>query len=254
MMERTGAATPELLERAAPSSARRARGPVAVVECFQSIPCNPCYTFCPAGAMKPLTDITMLPEVDSERCVGCGVCVSHCPGLAIFVVDESGKDGGGVVRLPYEFTPLPETGEYVTAVDREGKPVCRAQVVRIQNEKTQDRTPVVWLKVPKPLTMEVRFFRREAFYDDKTVVCRCEELTLGELRELIRQGYRTPDEIKRVSRAGMGPCQGRTCRLLILQEAAKMTGVPPADIPVPTFRPPVKPIPLGLMLREEELE
>ncbi|HON43695.1 MAG TPA: (2Fe-2S)-binding protein, partial [Bacillota bacterium] len=51
--------------------------------------------------------------------------------------------------------------------------------------------------------------------DDNIVICRCEDITLSEIRDLIAQGYHTIDEIKRVSRAGMGPCQGRTCRQLI---------------------------------------
>ena len=158
MLEQVDVLTSERLAQTAPLPERRASGPVAVVECFQNIPCNPCYTFCPVGAMKPLTNISMLPEVDTDRCIGCGICISHCPGLAIFVVDESAEGADGIVRLPYELVPLPEAGEFVTAVDREGKPVCRAQVVRVQNDKTQDRTPIVWLKVPKVLTMTVRFF------------------------------------------------------------------------------------------------
>ncbi|MFZ5943878.1 MAG: (2Fe-2S)-binding protein [Bacillota bacterium] len=79
------------------------------------------------------------------------------------------------------------------------------------------------------------------------MVCRCEDVTLNDIRELIKQGYRTLDEIKRVSRAGMGPCQGRTCRMIIAQELAKAYGVSVEEVLMPTFRPPVKPIKLGLL-------
>ena len=61
--------------------------------------------------------------------------------------------------------------------------------------------------------------------ENKVIVCRCEDVTLEDIHALIKQGYRTIDEIKRVSRAGMGPCQGRTCRMLIAQELAKAYGV-----------------------------
>ena len=55
--------------------------------------------------------------------------------------------------------------------------------------------------------------------DDKnTILCRCEDLTREDILKCIQDGYRTIDEIKRVTRAGMGPCQGRTCRMLIAQE------------------------------------
>ena len=54
--------------------------------------------------------------------------------------------------------------------------------------------------------------------DDKnTILCRCEDLTRENILDCIRAGYCTIDEIKRVTRAGMGPCQGRTCRMLIAQ-------------------------------------
>ncbi|NLM43714.1 MAG: (2Fe-2S)-binding protein [Clostridiales bacterium] len=95
--------------------------------------------------------------------------------------------------------------------------------------------------------MEVRFFNIDDYFSDSTYICRCEELTLGELRELIRMGYRTLDEIKRISRAGMGPCQGRTCRQLIMQELAKATGQKMEEMPMTTFRPPVKAIKLGAL-------
>lgn len=83
--------------------------------------------------------------------------------------------------------------------------------------------------------------------DKDIMVCRCEDVTLNDIRELIKQGYRTLDEIKRVSRAGMGPCQGRTCRMIIAQELAKAYGVSVEEVLMPTFRPPVKPIKLGLL-------
>ena len=124
----------------------------------------------------------------------------------------------------------------------------------VQNAKAQDRTPIVWLVVPKELTMTVRCFKIEDYYSDNTIVCRCEELTLGALREYIRQGCRTLDELKRVTCAGMGPCQGRTCRQLILQELQAATGEPAASFSLPTFRPPVKPIRMGLLLHTEEDE
>lgn len=77
------------------------------------------------------------------------------------------------------------------------------------------------------------------------MICRCEDITLDEIQALIKEGYRTIDEIKRVLRAGMGPCQGRTCRMLIAQELAKFYGIPVGEVLMPTFRPTVKPVKLG---------
>lgn len=83
----------------------------------------------------------------------------------------------------------------------------------------------------------------------KVIVCRCEEVTLKEVRDLIAQGYQTIDEIKRVSRCGMGPCQGRTCRSIIAAEIARARGISIAEVEMPTARPPVKPITLGAVVR-----
>ncbi|MFA5537478.1 MAG: (2Fe-2S)-binding protein [Bacillota bacterium] len=83
--------------------------------------------------------------------------------------------------------------------------------------------------------------------DDHTIICRCEDLTLGEIRQLIAQGFHTLDEIKRISRAGMGQCQGRTCRALIAAEIAKATGKSMEEIMMPTFRPPTIGVKLGVL-------
>jgi len=147
--------------------ARLARGPVAVVECLERIPCNPCVEACPQGAITMPGDINELPVLDPDTCTGCGLCVSGCPGLAIFIVDTTFAPGEALVSLPYEFLPLPEKGDpstgsgqaVVTALDRDGQPVGEARVVRARKTKKMDRTAVVSLAVPAELAMTVRGFK-----------------------------------------------------------------------------------------------
>lgn len=254
MLEKTGVATEQDLASVIPPKDRREKGPVAVIECFQRIPCNPCSTSCKFGAIKRFEDINDRPQIDYNKCTGCGLCMTHCPGLAIFIVDESYSDEEALIKMPYEFLPLPEEGQFVTALNREGKPVCRAKVVKVQNNKSQDRTTIVSIAVPKDMSMEARFISLEDFYSDNTLVCRCEEVTLGEVREYIRKGYRTIDELKRISRIGMGPCQGRTCRQLLMQELSRAENVPMSELKMPTFRPPVKPVKLGFFLGGDDNE
>ena len=79
------------------------------------------------------------------------------------------------------------------------------------------------------------------------VICRCEEVEIDEIREWIARGYDTFDELKRELRVGMGPCQGRGCRDIILRELSKATGKPISEIGPGTMRPPVKPIKIGLL-------
>lgn len=84
--------------------------------------------------------------------------------------------------------------------------------------------------------------------DDKnTILCRCEDLTREAILQCIASGCRTIDEIKRVTRAGMGPCQGRTCRMLIAQELSAYYKVPLEEVLMPTFRPPTEPVSMGVL-------
>lgn len=254
MLEKTGVPTQQELNKVIPSKQRLTAGPVAIIECFQNIPCNPCYTSCKRGAIKELIDINDRPELEAEKCNGCGVCISNCPGLAIVVVDETYSDTEAIVKIPYEFLPLPEVGSYVTGLNREGKPACRAKVTKVLNSKAQDKTPVISITVPKELSMTVRCINLEDYYSDNTLVCRCEEVTLGELRELIRKGYHSNDELKRISRCSMGPCQGRTCGQLVMQELANATGKSIGELPMTVFRPPTIPIKLGQLIGGEKDE
>ncbi len=87
----------------------------------------------------------------------------------------------------------------------------------------------------------------------KIVVCRCEEITLDEIREWIAKGYTHFDELKRILRVGMGPCQGRGCKDIIMREISIATGKPIAELHPGTTRPPVKPIKLGLCAYGKEV-
>ena len=247
MLEKTGVATECDLSRIMPTEERLKKGPAVIIECFQRIPCNPCSQACSRGAISLPGDINDCPSVDYEKCDGCGNCISKCPGLAIFVVDETFSQTEALVKIPYEFVPLPAEGGFITGLDREGRPVCRARVVRVLNSKAQDRTPVVSIAVPRGMGFAVRNIRLGDYYGDNTIVCRCEEITLGEIRKMIGEGYGSLDEIKRISRCGMGPCQGRTCRQIVMQEIASIKGIRISELKMTTYRPPTKPIKLGFL-------
>ena len=143
-----------------PTEERFLKGPVAVIECTHEIPCNPCEGSCKLGAIRIGNPITNLPCLDAEKCMGCGVCVAQCPGLAIFIVDKTYSAAQGTVSFPYEYYPTPEKGQEIEAVDRTGKVVCKGTVVKIQNPKSFDRTPVVTIAVDLDKVEEVRSIKR----------------------------------------------------------------------------------------------
>ena len=162
MFEKTGIASREMVMGVFPSLERINKGPIAVVECYQKIPCNPCETACPFGAIRVGDDINDIPQRDEDRCTGCGRCVAKCPGLSIMIVDGSKSTDTVEFRIPYEFLPLPKAGEMVVGLDRAGQPICRAKVVRVMNPPAFDRTPVVTVEVDRAYLYDFRNIRTEA--------------------------------------------------------------------------------------------
>jgi NAD(P)H-nitrite reductase large subunit len=82
---------------------------------------------------------------------------------------------------------------------------------------------------------------------EKTIVCRCEDVSLADVRRMLAQGVSTMEQLKRLARCTMGPCQGRTCRYLLAQELASHLGQDVGEVRQPAFRPPTKPVTLGAL-------
>ncbi len=82
------------------------------------------------------------------------------------------------------------------------------------------------------------------------IVCRCQDVTEEEVITAIRQGATTIDELKRLVRVGMGHCQGRTCRRLVMQILSRELGKPFAEIDPATLRPPTRPVPFAMIMAE----
>ncbi len=88
--------------------------------------------------------------------------------------------------------------------------------------------------------------------DDATVICRCEEVTTGEIRRAVAHGARTANALKAWTRVGMGPCQGRVCGNLVTHLIADQAGLPLESVRGFTTRPPIKPVPIGLLAEPTE--
>jgi NAD(P)H-nitrite reductase large subunit len=83
--------------------------------------------------------------------------------------------------------------------------------------------------------------------NDDMIICRCEEITLQEIITAIRQGAADVDSVKRMTRAGMGLCQGKTCARLITRIIARELEDPPGEIRQCTVRVPVRPVPASVI-------
>ncbi|MBO1076334.1 NAD(P)/FAD-dependent oxidoreductase [Roseomonas marmotae] len=81
--------------------------------------------------------------------------------------------------------------------------------------------------------------------EDATIVCRCEEITAGEVRAAARLGATGPNQAKAYLRTGMGPCQGRVCGTILSALIAETRGVPVAEAGALRPRAPFKPITVG---------
>jgi Fe-S-cluster-containing hydrogenase component 2 len=148
--EKTGVLSTQDLQ--VPSEKQLQKG-VAILECVQEIPCNPCVESCPVRAIS-MKDINAPPVNDFEKCIGCTKCVGVCPGLAIFVVKISGEKA--FVTIPYEFVPIPQVGDTVKALDRTGEIRSDALVKKVMK---QGKTMVITIEIEKDLAMDIRNIR-----------------------------------------------------------------------------------------------
>nr|WP_027870220.1 (2Fe-2S)-binding protein [[Eubacterium] cellulosolvens] len=87
--------------------------------------------------------------------------------------------------------------------------------------------------------------------DDDMLICRCEEVTKGDIRRAVHDGMWTMTEIRRYLRSGMGLCQGQTCSKLVKGIVARELGVSPAELEPATSRSPMRPIEMKVLGKEE---
>ncbi len=237
-------------------------GVFPVIHCNQEIPCDPCTAVCPNDLIAmDATDIRLLPSFvgvkDGKGCTGCEKCVAICPGLAITLVDYRKDAEFPTVAIPFEFPKdRLKPGDRVVVEDTEGGPLGEVEVAAVKALKANDRTVIVKVRAPRAYARKIAGLRVQpaetaeplARYVERTaddvIVCRCERVTAGEIRKLIREGVRDISEIKAVTRASMGSCGAKTCTPLI-HRLFREEGVPDAEVVDQPKRPLFLEVPLG---------
>ena len=228
----------------------RAEGVFPVIHCLQEIPCNPCTTVCPTNSIVIEDDTLMGVPLYKGSCIGCNKCVLICPGLAITLVDFRKDKEFPTVTMPYEVGNYPvQAGDKIEVVDIDGVKLGNFEVTEILSNKAR-KTQLVKVKVPAEITRRVASFiiQDEAVsrplpqpiipdkLSDEAMICLCERVSVKEVRSLIRDGITDLNQLKAITRAGMGPCGAKTCEVLI-KNLLREEGIPVTDVVPNTKRP-----------------
>ncbi|MHA1671713.1 MAG: FAD-dependent oxidoreductase [Promethearchaeota archaeon] len=198
--------------------------------CNQEIPCNPCTSVCPQDQIKIIDNIiTQLPYFKDEKdCIGCGKCVAVCPGLAITLIDYRKNKDSPSVTLPLELSANKiENGTKVLIVGNNAE-LGKFEVKRVRVLPEYPKTQLITVEIPSKIAKQATGIRllesthdeplnsyQEKFTDNEIIICRCERVSVGEIRHWIRNGVRDFNELKALTRVGMGACGGKTCTPLI---------------------------------------
>jgi thioredoxin reductase/Fe-S-cluster-containing hydrogenase component 2/bacterioferritin-associated ferredoxin len=235
-----------------------AEGVFPVIHCLQEIPCNPCTTVCPTNSIVIEDDTLMGVPLYKGSCIGCNKCVLVCPGLAITLVDKRKDKEFPTVTIPYEIGNYPvNKGQILHLVDIEGSRLGDYEAIEVIFNQTR-KTQLVKVKVPLSIAAKAVSFTvqpdevskplpqaiiPDTILDD-AMVCLCERVTAGEVRKLIQDGITDLNQIKAITRAGMGPCGAKTCEVLI-KGLLREEGIPVTDIVPNTKRPVFVEVPLS---------
>ena len=225
-------------------------GVFPVIHCTQIMPCNPCMTICPKDLIKSDGHPILGIPVYKDGCIGCEKCVAVCPGLAITLVDFRKSSLLPVVTVPYEL------GEWILMKDQElivtdweGIILGNAKLLDIKEIPGSNRTVLLKLETPARIAARVAGIRIQDSsvtqpecsketepVSDEVIICRCERVTAGEIREHLRNGVRDMNHLKALTRAGFGACGGKTCKTLI-EEICRQEGIAIEELEDFTERP-----------------
>ncbi len=218
-----------------PTQDRMEEKPFVVIDCLYGFACNPCVFACPHGAIiKNSTD--SIPTVDFDKCIGCMKCVYQCPGLAIFGYNP--KKNWLFLPIEYEIEEQAE----VYLVDNNGEILGEGIVEKIMKKPNKTNIARVKsidlkgiditaargfiLKSNYPEAVELKDKETE---EGESFICHCEDVTMDDVMKVIgNRKVISVDEIKHITRLGMGACRGKRCikrlSLELNAKGIKLTG------------------------------
>lgn len=221
-----------------------------VIHCLQEIPCNPCTTVCPTNSIHTMDGTLMGVPIYDGNCIGCFKCLLICPGLAITLVDKRKDSKNPIVTIPYEIGNIPlKERDTILLMDIDANALGDYQIIKVMDFEAR-HTQLIQVRVPASICMQVAGFRVQSAsvtkplehailnpsMADEAMVCLCERVSVKQVRDLIKQGITDLNQIKAITRAGMGPCGAKTCDTLI-RNLIREEGIPIENVVPNTKRP-----------------
>jgi NADPH-dependent 2,4-dienoyl-CoA reductase/sulfur reductase-like enzyme len=192
----------------------------------------------------------VIPNVHAAMSLGCATDWNEAQDCFVPVVDEWGEtsianlfvagDGAGIAgakaaQCRGELAALRVAARSFRLADQDTERDARPIRKRLGRELAA-RPFLDAMFRPRPEVFEPA---------DDAIVCRCEEITAGQIRALALVGRPGPNQIKAATRTGMGPCQGRQCAYTVTRLLASAQGRTPSAVGFNRIRPPLKPVTLG---------
>jgi len=226
------------------------KGIFPVFHCLQEIPCNPCTSVCPTNSIKIIDNSIIGVPYFEGSCIGCSKCLHICPGLAITLIDSRSDPDNPLVSVPYEISNYYiKAGDYVEVNDIDA---FKIGVFKVEEAITNNlsKTRQIKIKIPKEHALKVASFKIQT--DDisdslqKTImpidratssmICLCERINAAEVLEWIRKGIVDINQLKAITRLGMGACGSKTCDGL-LKQLLRQEGINIEELTFNTRRP-----------------
>ena len=153
------------------------------------------------------------------------------PGILV-AGDGAGVGGAAAAELSGQIAAL-GAAQALGRLDIAGRDAAAAPLRAARTRRLAARPMLDALFAPRPMHLA-----------DETTVCRCEEVSAGDIRQAVRDGCGGMNQLKAYTRCGMGPCQGRICGPVAIEVLAAARGVSVASIESMRTRFPTKPISL----------